>query len=152
MAAGEASVQGSTGSLLQAEGRTCEDFQDEDSFSSSPDSSFSPFDGDLTTTSSSVFVDSLTTEGKSGAEPPPWSITVPDGDYLRGGLLHPFTPEAPRVGALAGERQKPGLERVDSTPMSGLWDGIHCGEGKNYCPSTLPGILYNIAVHLNSDP
>lgn len=83
MAAGEASVQSSTGSLLQAEGGTCEDFQDEDSSSSSPDSSFSPFDGDLTTTSSSVFVDSLTTEGKSGAEPPPWSITVPDGDYLR---------------------------------------------------------------------
>ena len=71
------------GSVLQAEGRTCEDIQDEDSYSSSPDSSFSPFDGDFTTTSSSLFVDSLTTEGKGGEEPWPWSITAPDGDYLR---------------------------------------------------------------------
>ncbi|KAJ8781512.1 hypothetical protein J1605_011011 [Eschrichtius robustus] len=53
----------SYGCAQEAEGRTCEDFRDEDSFSSSPDSSFSPFDGDLTTTSSSLFVDSLTTEG-----------------------------------------------------------------------------------------
>lgn len=50
--------------LLQAEGRTCEDFQDEHHYSSSPDSSFSPFDGDLTTASSS-FTDSLPTEGKA---------------------------------------------------------------------------------------
>ncbi|EPY87169.1 plexin domain-containing protein 1 [Camelus ferus] len=49
----------------EAEGRTCADFQDEDSFSSSPDSSSSPFDGDLTTTSSSLFIDSLTTEASS---------------------------------------------------------------------------------------
>ncbi|XP_022413547.1 plexin domain-containing protein 1 isoform X4 [Delphinapterus leucas] len=54
----------SYGCAQEAEGGTCEDFQDEDSSSSSPDSSFSPFDGDLTTTSSSVFVDSLTTEGR----------------------------------------------------------------------------------------
>lgn len=52
---------------MQAEGRTCEDFQDEDA-SSSPDSSFSPFDRDLTTTSSTLFVDSLTTEGKGGED------------------------------------------------------------------------------------
>uniref|UniRef100_A0A8D0XCT5 Plexin domain containing 1 n=1 Tax=Sus scrofa TaxID=9823 RepID=A0A8D0XCT5_PIG len=50
------------GCAQEAEGRTCEDFQDEDA-SSSPDSSFSPFDRDLTTTSSTLFVDSLTTEG-----------------------------------------------------------------------------------------
>lgn len=65
MPAVEASVQGSTGSLLQAEGRTCEDFQDEDHYSPSPDSSLSPFDGDLSTTSS-LSMDSLTTEGKGG--------------------------------------------------------------------------------------
>lgn len=55
------------GSLLQAEGRTCEDFQDEGHDSASPNSSFSPFDGDLTTTSSSLFIDSLTTEGEARA-------------------------------------------------------------------------------------
>ena len=81
----------SPGSLLQAEGRTCEDFQDEDSYSSSPDSSFSPFDGDFTTTSSSLFVDSLTTEGKSWEEPWPWSIAQGTG------LLHLVTSEAPRA-------------------------------------------------------
>lgn len=68
MPASEASVQGGPLSLLQAEGRTCEDFQDEDHDVSSPDSSPSPFDGELSTTSSSVSVsvsvDSLTTEGK----------------------------------------------------------------------------------------
>uniref|UniRef100_A0A8C4KYI8 Plexin domain containing 1 n=1 Tax=Equus asinus TaxID=9793 RepID=A0A8C4KYI8_EQUAS len=51
------------GCAQEAEGRTCEDFQDEDHYSSSPESSFSPFEGDLTTTSSSLFIDSLTTEG-----------------------------------------------------------------------------------------
>ncbi|XP_059989901.1 plexin domain-containing protein 1 isoform X3 [Lagenorhynchus albirostris] len=59
----------SYGCAQEAEGRTCEDFQDEDSFSSSPDSSFSPFDGDVTTTSSSVFVDSLTTEDDTKLNP-----------------------------------------------------------------------------------
>ncbi|KAB1264888.1 Plexin domain-containing protein 1 [Camelus dromedarius] len=53
----------------EAEGRTCADFQDEDSFSSSPDSSSSPFDGDLTTTSSSLFIDSLTTEDDTKLNP-----------------------------------------------------------------------------------
>lgn len=62
----EASVQASARSLLQAEGRTCEDFQDEDHYSPSSDSSLSPFDGDLSTTSSSLSMDSLTTEGKGG--------------------------------------------------------------------------------------
>ncbi|KAB0398620.1 hypothetical protein E2I00_013866, partial [Balaenoptera physalus] len=59
----------SYGCAQEAEGRTCEDFRDEDSFSSSPDSSFSPFDGDLTTTSSSLFVDSLTTEDDTKLNP-----------------------------------------------------------------------------------
>ncbi|KAF6096253.1 plexin domain containing 1 [Phyllostomus discolor] len=51
------------GCAQEAEGRTCEDFQDEDHYASSPDSSFSPSGGDLSTTSSSLFLDSLTTEG-----------------------------------------------------------------------------------------
>ncbi|XP_053767710.1 plexin domain-containing protein 1 isoform X2 [Desmodus rotundus] len=54
------------GCAQEAEGRTCEDFQDEDHYASSPDSSFSPSSpsgGDLSTTSSSLFLDSLTTEG-----------------------------------------------------------------------------------------
>uniref|UniRef100_A0A452R9Y9 Plexin domain containing 1 n=1 Tax=Ursus americanus TaxID=9643 RepID=A0A452R9Y9_URSAM len=50
------------GCAQEAEGRTCEDFRDEGHYSASPNSSFSPFDGDLTTTSSSLFIDSLTTE------------------------------------------------------------------------------------------
>lgn len=66
MPAVEASVQGSAGSLLQAESGMCEDFQDEDHYSSSPDSALSLFDGDLSTTSSSLSMDSLTTEGKGG--------------------------------------------------------------------------------------
>uniref|UniRef100_A0A8C5JY53 Plexin domain containing 1 n=1 Tax=Jaculus jaculus TaxID=51337 RepID=A0A8C5JY53_JACJA len=45
----------------EGEGGTCEDFQDEDHHSASPRGSVSPFDGDLTTTSS-LFIDSLTTE------------------------------------------------------------------------------------------
>lgn len=65
MVGSEASVQSGAGSVLQAEGRTCEDFRDEGHYSASPNSSFSPFDGDLTTTSSSLFIDSLTTEGKA---------------------------------------------------------------------------------------
>lgn len=52
--------------LLQAEGRTCEDFQDEDQYLASPSSSGSPSDRDITitTTASSLLIDSLTTEGK----------------------------------------------------------------------------------------
>ncbi|XP_045693553.1 plexin domain-containing protein 1 isoform X2 [Phyllostomus hastatus] len=51
------------GCAQEAEDRTCEDFQDEDHYASSPDSSFSPSGGDLSTTSSPLFLDSLTTEG-----------------------------------------------------------------------------------------
>ncbi|XP_035967882.1 plexin domain-containing protein 1 isoform X2 [Halichoerus grypus] len=51
------------GCAQEAERWTCEDFRDEGPSSASPNSSFSPFDGDLTTTSSSLFIDSLTTEG-----------------------------------------------------------------------------------------
>ena len=123
LAAGEASVQGSTGSLLQAEGRTCEDFRDEDSFSSSPDSSFSPFDGDLTTTSSSLFVDSLTTEGKGGEEPPPWGISCPRWGLSQGiGLLHPFTPEAPRVAEARFRAGRPHA-RIRAVGRNSLWRG-----------------------------
>ncbi|XP_007530991.1 plexin domain-containing protein 1 isoform X5 [Erinaceus europaeus] len=61
------------GCAQEAEGRTCEDFQDEDHYSSSPDSSFSsfsPFDGDrTTTTSSSLFINSLTTEDDTKLNP-----------------------------------------------------------------------------------
>ena len=69
--------------LLQAEGKTCEDFQDEGHYSASPDSSFSPSDG--RSTSSSLFIDSLTTEGKtrvpgqrgvSGQDSRPWQGTT----------------------------------------------------------------------------
>ncbi|XP_015426276.1 PREDICTED: plexin domain-containing protein 1 [Myotis davidii] len=51
------------GCAQEAEGRTCEDFQDEGHYSSSPGGSFSPLDGDHSTTTSSLSLDSLTTEG-----------------------------------------------------------------------------------------
>ncbi|XP_069337427.1 plexin domain-containing protein 1 isoform X2 [Eulemur rufifrons] len=52
------------GCAQEVEGRTCEEFQDDDHYSASPDSSLGPFDEDLATTSpSSLIVDSLTTEG-----------------------------------------------------------------------------------------
>ncbi|XP_069884257.1 plexin domain-containing protein 1 isoform X2 [Dipodomys merriami] len=51
------------GCAQEAEGKTCEDFQDEEHYSASPESSFSPFDRVLTSTSSSLILDSLTTEG-----------------------------------------------------------------------------------------
>ncbi|XP_059526829.1 plexin domain-containing protein 1 isoform X1 [Myotis daubentonii] len=51
------------GCAQEAEGKTCEDFQDEGHYSSSPGSSFSPLDGDYSTTSSYLSLDSLTTEG-----------------------------------------------------------------------------------------
>ncbi|KAK1330969.1 hypothetical protein QTO34_008913 [Cnephaeus nilssonii] len=54
------------GCAQEAEGRTCEDFQDEGHYSSSPGSSVSPSDGDHSTTSSSLSLDSLTTEGNVG--------------------------------------------------------------------------------------
>ncbi|XP_045633744.1 plexin domain-containing protein 1 isoform X2 [Ursus americanus] len=57
------------GCAQEAEGRTCEDFRDEGHYSASPNSSFSPFDGDLTTTSSSLFIDSLTTEDDTKLNP-----------------------------------------------------------------------------------
>uniref|UniRef100_A0A8C0PWJ4 Plexin domain containing 1 n=1 Tax=Canis lupus familiaris TaxID=9615 RepID=A0A8C0PWJ4_CANLF len=57
------------GCAQEAEGKTCEDFQDEGHDSASPNSSFSPFDGDLTTTSSSLFIDSLTTEDDTKLNP-----------------------------------------------------------------------------------
>ncbi|XP_074244785.1 plexin domain-containing protein 1 isoform X1 [Saimiri boliviensis] len=57
------------GCTQEAEGRTCEDFQDEGRYSASPDTSSSPYDGDLTTTSSSLFVDSLTTEDDTKLNP-----------------------------------------------------------------------------------
>ncbi|GAB1296760.1 Plexin domain-containing protein 1 [Apodemus speciosus] len=51
----------------KAEGKTCEDFQDEGHYSASPDSSFSPSDG--SSTSSSLFIDSLTTEDDTKLNP-----------------------------------------------------------------------------------
>ncbi|KAM4844304.1 plexin domain-containing protein 1 isoform 1-T1 [Thomomys bottae] len=57
------------GCAQEAEGRTCKDFQDEDHYASSPDSSFSPFDRDLTSTSSSLLLDSLTTEDDTKLNP-----------------------------------------------------------------------------------
>ncbi|KAK7802375.1 hypothetical protein U0070_023492 [Myodes glareolus] len=56
------------GCAQEAEGRTCEDFEDEGHYSASPYSSFGPFDGDRTT-SSSLFIDSLTTEDDTKLNP-----------------------------------------------------------------------------------
>ncbi|KAK2503565.1 hypothetical protein MC885_009034 [Smutsia gigantea] len=98
------------GCAHEAEGRTCEDFQDEHQYSSSPDSSFSPFYGDLTTTSSS-FTDSLTTEvfvrTQDATAPPsllPCSSSCPNG--LSPGLQNNLSPKtkAPPVhlGTIVG--------------------------------------------------
>uniref|UniRef100_G1LC25 Plexin domain containing 1 n=1 Tax=Ailuropoda melanoleuca TaxID=9646 RepID=G1LC25_AILME len=57
------------GCAQEAEGRTCEDLREGGHYSASPNSSFSPFDGDLTTTSSSLFIDSLTTEDDTKLNP-----------------------------------------------------------------------------------
>lgn len=56
------------GCAQEAEGRTCEDFQDEDHYSASPAGSSGPLDGDLTTTSS-LSVDSLTPEDDTKLNP-----------------------------------------------------------------------------------
>lgn len=105
-------------SLFQAEGSTCEDFQDEDHYSASPDSSLGPLDGNLTTTSSSLFIDSLTTEGKAGAgvagrgpgRPIIRSPRWPSQDHPMGQAWPcPLTDEGlkPRaLGSLAGEKQR----------------------------------------------
>ncbi|XP_050768031.1 plexin domain-containing protein 1 [Gymnogyps californianus] len=42
--------------------KTCEDLAEGDRYSAPPDSSFSPLDEDVTTSTSSLFIDSLTTE------------------------------------------------------------------------------------------
>ncbi|XP_058532351.1 plexin domain-containing protein 1 isoform X1 [Ochotona princeps] len=57
------------GCTQEAEGKTCEDFQDEDHYSASPDSSLGPSDGDTTTTSSSLAGDGLTTEDDTKLDP-----------------------------------------------------------------------------------
>lgn len=62
---------------MQAEGKTCEHFQDEGHYSASPDSSFSPSDGG-STTSSSLFIDSLTTEDDTKLNPYAEGDGLPD--------------------------------------------------------------------------
>ncbi|XP_077020672.1 plexin domain-containing protein 1 isoform X3 [Tamandua tetradactyla] len=57
------------GCAEEAEGRTCEDFQDEEHSSSSPESSLSPSDRGLSTTSSSLFIDSFPTEDDTKLNP-----------------------------------------------------------------------------------
>nr|XP_003466957.1 plexin domain-containing protein 1 [Cavia porcellus] len=59
------------GCAQEAEGRTCEDFQDEDQYLASPSSSGSPSDRDITitTTASSLLIDSLTTEDDTKLNP-----------------------------------------------------------------------------------
>ncbi|XP_054988529.1 plexin domain-containing protein 1 isoform X2 [Sorex araneus] len=80
----------------EAEGRTCEDFQDEDHYSSSPDSSLSPSDRDLSTTSSSLSMDSLTTEDDTKLNP------YAGGDGLQNNLA-PKTEGAPvHLGIIVG--------------------------------------------------
>ncbi|XP_051014413.1 plexin domain-containing protein 1 isoform X2 [Acomys russatus] len=56
------------GCAQEAEGRTCEDFRDEGHYSSSAGSSFSPFRDDHTS-SSPLFIDSLTTEDDTKLNP-----------------------------------------------------------------------------------
>ncbi|XP_043859662.1 plexin domain-containing protein 1 isoform X4 [Dromiciops gliroides] len=53
------------GCAQEAEGRTCENFQEEEHYASSPETFFTPFDGEFTTSASSLFIDHLTTEGTS---------------------------------------------------------------------------------------
>lgn len=50
----------------QSDEKTCEDLAEGDRYSAPPDSSSSPLHGDVTTSMSSLFVDSLTTEGRGG--------------------------------------------------------------------------------------
>uniref|UniRef100_A0ABK0LKH5 Plexin domain containing 1 n=1 Tax=Rattus norvegicus TaxID=10116 RepID=A0ABK0LKH5_RAT len=65
------------GCAQEAEGKTCEHFQDEGHYSASPDSSFSPSDGG-STTSSSLFIDSLTTEDDTKLNPYAEGDGLPD--------------------------------------------------------------------------
>ncbi|XP_020853359.1 plexin domain-containing protein 1 isoform X2 [Phascolarctos cinereus] len=57
------------GCAREAEGRTCEDFQEEEHYASSPETSFTPFDGEFTTSASSLFIDHLTTEDDTKLNP-----------------------------------------------------------------------------------
>ncbi|XP_037665307.1 plexin domain-containing protein 1 [Choloepus didactylus] len=80
----------------EAEGRTCEDFQDGEHSSSSPEGSLSPFGGDLTTTSSSLVIDGLTTEDDTKLNP------YAEGDGLQNNLS-PKTPGPPlHLGTIVG--------------------------------------------------
>uniref|UniRef100_A0A6I8PLS4 Plexin domain containing 1 n=1 Tax=Ornithorhynchus anatinus TaxID=9258 RepID=A0A6I8PLS4_ORNAN len=58
------------GCAQESEGRTCEDFHGEDHDASSLDGSATPSDGELTTSASSLFIDSLTTEELQNSLPP----------------------------------------------------------------------------------
>uniref|UniRef100_A0A5F8HA28 Plexin domain containing 1 n=1 Tax=Monodelphis domestica TaxID=13616 RepID=A0A5F8HA28_MONDO len=57
------------GCAQEAEGRTCEDFQEEEHYASSPETFFTPFDGEFTTSASSLFIDHLTTEDDTKLNP-----------------------------------------------------------------------------------
>ncbi|XP_074117457.1 plexin domain-containing protein 1 [Sminthopsis crassicaudata] len=57
------------GCAREAEGRTCEDFQEEEHYASSPETFFTPFDGEFTTSASSLFIDHLTTEDDTKLNP-----------------------------------------------------------------------------------
>ncbi|XP_053425407.1 plexin domain-containing protein 1 isoform X2 [Nycticebus coucang] len=86
------------GCAQEIEGKTCEDFQDEDHYSASPDSSLSPFDEDLTTTTtpSSLIIDSLTTEDDTKLDP------YAEGDGLQNNLS-PSAKGAPmHLGTIVG--------------------------------------------------
>ncbi|XP_040473489.1 plexin domain-containing protein 1 isoform X1 [Falco naumanni] len=48
----------------QSDEKTCEDLAEGNYYSAPPESSFSPLDEDVTTSTSSLFIDSLTTEGR----------------------------------------------------------------------------------------
>ncbi|XP_077020671.1 plexin domain-containing protein 1 isoform X2 [Tamandua tetradactyla] len=84
------------GCAEEAEGRTCEDFQDEEHSSSSPESSLSPSDRGLSTTSSSLFIDSFPTEDDTKLNP------YAGGDGLQNNLSPKTTGPPLHVGTVVG--------------------------------------------------
>lgn len=84
------------GCAQEAEGRTCEDFQDEGHSSSSPGSSFSPWDGDHSTTSSSLSPGGLTTEDDTKLSP------YAGGDGLQNNLAPKAKGPPVHLGTIVG--------------------------------------------------
>ncbi|XP_038609911.1 plexin domain-containing protein 1 [Tachyglossus aculeatus] len=84
------------GCAQESEGRTCEDFHREDHNASFPEGSANPSDGELTTSASSLFVDSLTTEDDT-------KLTQPAGGDELQNSLSPRTKRSPvPAGTIVG--------------------------------------------------